>query len=225
MATKKGVSRALYLRAIAKIEVLSREIDRLKKKNDQEKILLEALNRVDDLTGLGNRRAFDETIAREISRAVRDKTPLVLVVFDLDRFKPINDTYGHKGGDEMLKSLARIIRAAIRENDFAARYGGDEFVLVLSNTNLHQATVLVARLQEMAKELRAYWNGKTFTTTISIGVAEMVVGESASYFFDRADKILYLAKNAGRNCVRYAQVPKKKKSLTPRQGDRRTRHS
>ena len=219
---QKLVSNVAHKKLVREVEELRKIVETLRQENVELTTERDENNRKDYLTECYNRRAYDEIISREMSRALRDGTPLVLAVFDIDFFKSINDTGGHKAGDQMLKSLAHKTKCTVREGDSVARYGGDEFVIILPNTNLDGSKIQIARLQETMSDLRAFWAGKTFTATISIGVAEMIAGESAAELFDRADKTLYVAKKDGRNCARYAHVLKRKKHMSERKGDRRS---
>ena len=123
--------------------------------------------------------------------------PLTIALFDLDHFKKINDEFGHAIGDEVLKSTARALTSALRETDIAARYGGEEFLVVLPLTTLHDAVSALSRVKiNMAAELVP---GLPSPVTVSAGVVRYRVGETVSDCINRADKLLYLAKNEGRD--------------------------
>lgn len=157
---------------------------------------------VDPLTGIPNRRSFDERFALEIERARRHQGPLALIVCDLDHFKRVNDNLGHEGGDEVLSRAARTIVEATRTVDLAARIGGEEFGIILPGTEPEAAAVAAERLRERVFEVFAEHDPPV---TASSGVAS-TIGEEADQraLFDAADRALYAAKRAGRNCTAIA---------------------
>jgi diguanylate cyclase (GGDEF)-like protein len=163
----------------------------------------------DPLTGLYSRHMLREFIEREISRTYRQERPLAMVVMDIDHFKDVNDAFGHDAGDQVLKVLAQLFRDSCRRSDMAARYGGEEFVAVLPNTDLKSANIWAERMRaKTADELR---KPDGTSVTISLGVAgiefDAAPGEDAvghlkpEELFKKADEVLYLAKNTGRNRV------------------------
>jgi diguanylate cyclase (GGDEF)-like protein len=152
---------------------------------------LEIAARTDDLTGLLNRRAWDEELGREIARADRSGAALCVAVLDLDRFKEYNDSHGHQGGDRFLKQIAGAWSERLRTGDILARYGGEEFALALPGTNLDHAQELIERLRECLPEHQ----------TCSVGVCLWDGEESAEHLTARADTLLYAAKAAGRDRV------------------------
>lgn len=153
----------------------------------------------DKLTGLNNRGAFDASLKREIELAHRQHIPMSLIMLDIDHFKVINDTYGHSSGDVTLQILAKSIIETIRGCDMAFRYGGEEFCLLLSNTDKKSAHLLAERLRVGASQLICNDAKNSFGFSISLGVAQLSQGEEGFSFFDRADKALYQAKKSGRN--------------------------
>ena len=157
----------------------------------------------DPLTGAFNREYFDERMRAEVSFAKRHKSPLALVILDLDRFKSINDTYGHPAGDLVLTTVVDKITAAIRLEDVFSRYGGEEFALVLRNIPLDGAFILAERLRRMLADLRVEVDGSVITPTASFGVATLAClkNQSVDALIDRADKRLLSAKRTGRNKV------------------------
>jgi diguanylate cyclase (GGDEF)-like protein len=159
----------------------------------------------DKLTGLNNRVAFDESLRREIGLAHRQHTPLSLAVIDIDHFKAVNDSYGHSAGDIALRTVADSITETLRGSDIAFRFGGEEFVLILSNTNKQAAAQVAERVRMAVSKLSCNHNTDTFGLTISLGVAQLTRGEEASNLFDRADHALYQAKKSGRNQVVIAE--------------------
>ena len=162
---------------------------------------LESLATHDGLTEAKNRRAFNEKLAEEWSRAQRYATPLSLVLFDVDKFKSYNDSFGHQAGDEVLKILARTVMGLVRVTDFFARYGGEEFVLILPNTDAEGAYILAERLRERVE--KAKWRERPVTASFGVSTLEigMTSGES---LIEAADKALYLSKERGRNRVTQA---------------------
>ncbi|MHC1790116.1 GGDEF domain-containing protein [Solidesulfovibrio sp.] len=155
----------------------------------------------DQLTGAYNRLKFNEIMDTQMGRAARYHEPLSVVMFDIDHFKAVNDTYGHGAGDDMLREIARRVSGATRGVDWFFRYGGEEFVVAAPHTNLENAALL-------AEKLRLLVAGQPFppniTGTISLGVAELRRGESVEELMARVDAALYAAKNAGRNRVAVA---------------------
>lgn len=165
---------------------------------EAERERIKTLMNEDVLTGAFARRYLYEQLPREISIAQRTKRNLSILMFDLDFFKSINDTYGHSFGDEVLQTVSKAVAAELRPYDIFARYGGEEFVVVLPNTPFDEALLVAERLRKAAEAL-TYSNGAT--VTISIGATEYHPDESLDTFIERADKHLYEAKNAGRNRV------------------------
>ena len=165
--------------------------------------LLTLLARQDALTGLANARALNEELERAVAHAGRTEESLSLVIFDLDHFKEVNDSYGHQMGDHVLKGIGVLLRKQARIDDLPARYGGEELALVLPNTNEEQAAQIAERLRTMI-EAGAKDRTLAVPITASFGVAQLDPDEAAFHLFARADRALYLAKHAGRNCVKRA---------------------
>ena len=165
---------------------------------------LSQLARCDTLTGLLNRRTFHQLLEKEWNRAIRYHHPLSAVMIDLDRFKPVNDTYGHDAGDDVLREFALRIRKSIRNIDLACRYGGEEFVIVMPETDMAVATMVAERIRRcIATEPFAIQKGaRTLEVTISIGIAAIgAPDDTAAAILKRADTALYRAKRDGRNRV------------------------
>lgn len=162
---------------------------------------LETLAITDKLTGVYNRRKFEDIIDQEINRALRFQHSLSLVVLDIDWFKSINDTYGHLAGDRVLATLARLIQENIRNIDTLIRWGGEEFLILASETPLEQAMVLAEKLRQMIDQ---YSFPEVTHVTISLGVAEFHSGDTPLSLTERADHALYQAKRNGRNRVEVA---------------------
>jgi diguanylate cyclase (GGDEF)-like protein len=159
----------------------------------------------DPLTGAGNRRHLDERFLLEVDRARRYDKQLSVVIADLDHFKAINDAFGHNVGDEVLKAVAAVMRSKIRTTDFLARFGGEEFVLLLPETGRAGAELLAERIRR-ALELEPV-AGLDQPVTASFGAATALASESAKEVLKRADDALYQAKNAGRNRLVVADSP------------------
>ncbi|HOW54254.1 MAG TPA: GGDEF domain-containing protein [Syntrophorhabdaceae bacterium] len=158
---------------------------------------------VDALTGLHNRYWFDTVYKRQFARSIASGRPFSLIMADIDHFKEVNDTYGHLVGDRVLYSIARIITNYIRATEVVARYGGDEFVIILADQGLDTARTVAERLLLAARDALPIRIGdKTIThPTLSVGIAEINVGESPDELIRRADEALYRSKIGGRDCV------------------------
>ncbi|MEW5788931.1 MAG: diguanylate cyclase [Pseudomonadota bacterium] len=176
-------------------EHLSREIE-IRQRLEAE---LRDLAQRDPLTGIANRRHFFDLAEEAFARARAKGSPLSLLIADIDYFKQINDTYGHMHGDEVLKVLVRVCRQALGEVDMLARLGGEEFVMLLPDTDLATATALAENLRHEAENTPVRLRDTVMHFTISQGVAQWQVGESLAVFMRRADEALYLAKYNGRN--------------------------
>lgn len=154
----------------------------------------------DVLTFLPNRRKIIVDLQEEVIRSNRYSTPLSLSVLDIDHFKNINDTYGHTTGDEALRSVSARLREQIRHPDTIGRYGGEEFLIVLPNSEIKAAGEQAERLCQTIRKLRVEANDHSFKVTISIGVAQYRIGEENwEQFLHRADEALYQAKDDGRD--------------------------
>ncbi len=156
----------------------------------------------DSLTGVHNRNAMDSTLAREVDLAHRHSNPLALLIADIDYFKRVNDTYGHSTGDEVIRSVAAAITASVRSSDIVFRYGGEEFMVLLSNTHKKGALLLAERIRRKVELSTLTCLDKPVPATISLGVAWLELNDTHSSLFEKADAALYAAKTAGRNCVK-----------------------
>ncbi len=160
------------------------------------------LSLTDELTGLPNRRAFLNRLEEEIGRVQRYHLPISLAIIDLDHFKDINDRYGHGVGDQVLKTYATLVSSAFRKHDLVARFGGEEFVVLLPNTQMEGAVKALNKIQESVKNLRLQTiSGELALPTFSAGIATYHLEESIADFIERADQALYRAKKAGRNKI------------------------
>jgi diguanylate cyclase (GGDEF)-like protein len=158
---------------------------------------------IDALTGVHNKRYLLEFLERELARAARYQRPLGLIMFDLDRFKSINDRLGHLGGDYALRELVRLMRDSVRKEELLARYGGEEFGVVLPETTQREALQLADRLRQLVEQHTFQFGDEAFQVTISLGVITTPGTEAVSpeALIRQADEKLFQAKNAGRNCV------------------------
>ena len=187
-------------------EHLERRVEeRTQRLREQNKTLREArkrieeLSRRDALTGLTNRRWLDEVLRLEVERAQRYGAPLSVIMADLDHFKVVNDSFGHAVGDQVLKAAAAVLSAAARMTDVVGRYGGEEFLVLLPNTELAQALVLAERMRAGLREMPVAFRPEPVTG--SLGVAQWAGGDTVASLVDHADEALYEAKDAGRDRV------------------------
>lgn len=169
---------------------------------------LEELATRDPLTGLFNRRELSRVLEEELERARRYQRPMALLWIDFDHFKDINDTYGHAAGDEVLRSVSRLLETSVRSVDAIGRFGGEEFVIVLPEMDLEEARDTAERLRrKVADSAQPLGDGQTVPLTISVGVAVYPDhGATLSALCAAADKAMYLAKDRGRNCVAMAHL-------------------
>lgn len=164
----------------------------------------------DPLTGLANRRAFDRILDIEIERSRRSRSSVSLIIMDLDDFKEINDTYGHLVGDEVLTTFSRMIHDTTRRYDLAARFGGEEFALVLSGTGIIKARRVVARLLDEFRSHIFHGDGAAdFSVTCSAGMVcyKGSVEMDVKKMVNLADNALYKAKESGKDCLEVASIP------------------
>ena len=156
----------------------------------------------DFLTQIYNRRQFDITIEHEFARATRYITPLTLCLIDIDYFKNVNDTYGHKVGDDVLCSIAALIKKMFRKSDYVFRYGGEEFMIILPETNVNNAFIPIERLRKEIEKFEFQANTQKFNVTASFGLADNCVDAiTFEQLIKNTDIALYKAKNSGRNKV------------------------
>ena len=155
----------------------------------------------DKLTGIGNRYALELCFSREIKLANRHKSPLSLLIVDIDHFKKVNDTLGHRNGDRTLQQVVNSIQHSLRETDQIFRYGGEEFVALLNNTDSENAWLTAERIRTKIATTPIELDREEILISVSIGVSSLTINDSEDQFFERADKALYKAKNNGRNKV------------------------
>jgi len=198
-ATAIGVgSIALFLLVVARMAGLIRQVE-------QQAAQLETLAQHDPLTGVANRRAWDDRLPVEMDRARRAGTPLAVALLDIDHFKRFNDQYGHQAGDQLLKTATAAWQSLLRSSDLLARYGGEEFAVLLPSSTLGQAVEIVDRLRVETP----------LAQTFSAGVALWHGDETSDQLVARADKALYKAKQAGRNQVLPADASQGPSRLPP----------
>ena len=177
-----------------KIKQLEAELEQLSEKVQE-----------DQLTGTLNRRGLEDAFEREAARADRQGSLLCLAILDIDDFKQINDTHGHQTGDDALKYLARMVDETIRPTDIVARFGGEEFVILLPETGMDEAVAVMTRLQRNLTKKFFLHNNERLLMTFSAGVAQRIPGEIQDAVVARADKALYIAKQTGKNRVLAAE--------------------
>lgn len=198
-----------YDAAVRRLETLLAEKEQLGKQLQEANTQLTRLASTDALTGLANKRALEEALLRDLSRAERDQTWLTIVISDIDFFKKVNDTYGHLTGDEVLRQVGRLFGSKLRGGDLAARYGGEEFLLILPGSNLVGGKIAAERLRKGIEELVIAGPNGPFNVTSSFGVAS-VCGPGCNgkikELIARADAALYSAKHSGRNRVVTAEA-------------------
>jgi len=169
---------------------------RLKQANNA----LETLSQTDGLTQLNNRRHWEDCLNHEYDRTKRTCEPCSLVMFDIDHFKLVNDTYGHQAGDEVIRLTSKITRDSIRLVDIAGRYGGEEFAIILINCNAESALIFCERLRERIEKQIVIHNKQEIKWTISLGISEFKPSlANASAWLEESDQALYQAKESGRN--------------------------
>ncbi len=155
----------------------------------------------DGLTGLVNHKTFYESLEKELWRSRRHGGQIILLMVDVDNLKKINDKYGHRAGDKVIREIGRKIKECIRQIDTAARYGGDEFAVILINTTLTGAKVVAQRMVEMVSNSMVTWQKENIPLSISVGLAEYNGGSTPEEITSRSDQALYSAKKAGKNNV------------------------
>lgn len=186
-----------FLAARAEVSLAQNKINQL------ETELLEMGEKVheDHLTGILNRRGLDNAFERESSRSIRHQAPLSFALLDIDNFKQLNDTHGHKVGDDALVYLVESVKDTTRPEDVVSRYGGEEFVILLPNTNLEEAVQILSRIRRNLTKKFFLHENKRLLITFSAGIAQFRSGESQESIFKRADEALYRAKKCGKNQI------------------------
>jgi diguanylate cyclase (GGDEF)-like protein len=172
----------------------------------QQNLLLETLSITDGLTGLYNRSKLDAILIDEMARFKRNLRPFAVLMLDIDYFKTLNDSHGHIAGDEVITAVAKILGQSIRSVDYAARYGGDEFIIIMVETTADMALKTAERIRSQVNDMRYSVNDQIISVTVSIGVVQCTQSDDVTptALFSRADSALYEAKRAGRNRAHYA---------------------
>lgn len=196
-----GIQRTLYLNLLLCFVITSIVLLIVNLTISRYQRRLEKLATTDSLTGLANRHALDLLLDQQTRSAARHSRPLSAILLDIDHFKRINDQHGHLAGDEVLRVMANTLRTSLRAEDIACRWGGEEFVLILSDTDLAAAIAVACTLRDRVETTRFAFNGQPMAFTVSAGVAAYRIDESPESFFARADALLFQAKKAGRNRV------------------------
>lgn len=203
---ERGSSTALLAQIMYANEHLRRRLDEAEaslqcKSEELQSYMTEA--RTDALTGLPNRRALDDELNRRMAAYRRQGTPMGVLLVDVDRFKGVNDTYGHHIGDQVLKAVAECLRQTVRDCDLLARYGGEEFAVLVAGEAKDEFIQAAERLRQFVEQHPVRYEGIELQTTISCGVAEARDGEEVAFLLRRADEALYASKSGGRNCAHW----------------------
>lgn len=173
----------------------------------QRSLILRSFMVRDSLTGLFNHTAIQDQLVLEVARAKRQRASLAFAMVDIDHFKQVNDTYGHPAGDRVIKSLSRLLKQSLREADVVGRYGGEEFAIILNNTDGMAAVKVLDTIRMSFSQLRHFADGKEFSVTFSCGIADIFCFNDSTKLVDAADQALYKAKHFGRNQVVLADTP------------------
>jgi diguanylate cyclase len=191
--------------AASRLHAVERETHSLRSHLKRRKV--QALS--DPLTGIPNRLAFDDRMKREFARWKRYRGALTLMILDVDHFKNINDSYGHKAGDKALKLIAVVLQQNLRETDFLARYGGEEFIVLLPETPLERVAPVAEKLRRAIEASDFHHRGERVPITLSGGYAQFAGEDTPEVVFQKADEALYRAKSEGRNrcCAAMAGPP------------------
>ena len=192
------------------ISALRRDLSTSRKKLQASLVTIKEMAIHDDLTGFYNRHHLMELIETESNRSVRTGSVFSLAMIDLDKFKNVNDTFGHQAGDNVLIAFSAIIRSVLRKSDFCGRYGGEEFLIVLTQTDLQEAKVFAERLRTCVEESFFPELGRKSRLTVSIGLAVHKANEGVEKTISRADEALYRAKKGGRNRVEWSEYKSEK---------------
>jgi diguanylate cyclase (GGDEF)-like protein/PAS domain S-box-containing protein len=197
----------------ADLRLAKETLDSAHQKLGQSFVREQTLARTDTLTGINNRRFLFEIAEREFNVAMRYRPPLSMLMFDIDHFKHINDTFGHSMGDHVLQQVTQVVCAEVRSADVIGRYGGDEFVILLPQTDTQESLPLAERIHASVATIRIPTDKDPLVVTISLGIAQTSHGASqpdtVENLFLRADQALYSAKQAGRNCTRIFEINSK----------------
>lgn len=196
-----------HVRLARRLLKISRISDGYQRELKDANEALKESSRTDYLTGLANRRDMMDRLKAEQSRAKRGRLPLTLLMVDVDRFKTVNDTYGHEAGDRLLQAIASTLRATLREYDVCSRWGGEEFLVFLPETNAEDGAIVGGKLRDRVARIELDHEGYRLSATISLGLACYHRGESLTSLLQRADEAMYEAKRLGRNRLAMAPEP------------------
>ncbi|MGG2112356.1 diguanylate cyclase [Lysinibacillus pakistanensis] len=201
-STKKQMEAAYTEKkqALAKLEQIHLEIEQKQAELLSMNATLIELSETDKLTGLKNRRYFQEKLEEQLSNNEKSASPFSLFILDIDHFKKVNDTFGHQVGDEVLAQLAQLLKNQARSLDIVARYGGEEFVVILPETDQNEAKAIAEQLRQAVEQ--AKW--QTGRITVSVGIATAIKTDNETTILQRADKALYASKENGRNHVTHS---------------------
>ena len=194
--TRVRTYRDRVTRMRTRIAVLERESRTLHESLREE----QRMAMIDALTGIPNRAAYDDRIEEEYKRWKRFARPVSILAWDIDRFKTINDAYGHKAGDKVLRVIGQHLARHVRDTDFVGRYGGEEFVMLLVGTDTSEARTVAEKIRQEVSQLGFHFHDQPVSITASCGITCFIGEDTPDVAFDRADKALYRAKDAGRNC-------------------------
>ncbi|MFH2122849.1 MAG: sensor domain-containing diguanylate cyclase [Pseudomonadota bacterium] len=196
-----GIRRTLYVNLAVSLIMILLVLVLAHLTLDRYQNRIEEMATTDKLTGLLNRQVFILFIQKILAEYLRNPRPLSVLFVDIDHFKSINDRYGHLAGDHILSAVAQLLQNSLRQSDIAVRWGGEEFLLVLNDCDLDQATGIAEKLRETIEQRGFEENGKSIALTVSIGISQYDGVELFEQTISRADEALYTAKNKGRNCV------------------------
>ncbi|THB70873.1 MAG: GGDEF domain-containing protein [Gammaproteobacteria bacterium] len=188
----------------AKIETLKTRLEETQEESAllRERLVIQRAHaQLDPLTKLPNRQAYDHQLNSEFNRWQRYNKPLTMIISDIDFFKKINDTFGHAAGDKVLKTVARVLQTNLRDTDFIARFGGEEFVILMPETHIDSAVKVAEKLRTTIMDCPFHSSNRKVPVTMSFGVCEFKAGDTKDSVFEKADKALYQAKESGRNKV------------------------
>ena len=189
---------------VARMEEMAQQITTIKKEANQFQQQLNAQNDklfIDSLTQIYNRAGMDQRLELEYRQWLRDGHPLCIALLDIDYFKGINDNYGHLAGDKALRMIARTLQKSLRESDFVARFGGEEFTVLLKNIHQDSLDTPLQKLRNEIKSIPFRFKEQPVTITVSVGATLFKAGDNINSAFERADQALYRAKHAGRDQI------------------------
>jgi diguanylate cyclase (GGDEF)-like protein len=200
-AAEDAAAQLLEANRLLQQDLASAKQELQEQRRQLDSYMVEALT--DPLTGLANRRKFDQELARRFAQWKGSGTPLSLVLVDIDKFKNVNDAHGHVAGDAVLQQVAQVLLESVRANDLVARYGGEEFGMILPGTTLEEAKPVAERVRGAIAEHGFQFGDSQTNVTVSAGLAEAMLTNDSEVLVTRADTALYSAKDAGRDCCHF----------------------